>query len=408
MKKLEDFADDINKCSKCGLCQSVCPVYKLTGNDCAVSRGKFVMLDGVLKGDLKLNKNIEKYLDMCLKCGKCKQFCPSNIDVCDIFNTAKYECAKNTFHGKFEKFLESRAVLGHVIKFFKLFTKAGLPRNDSFSLAPCGGFADGWNGVKPDSEQIEPTGAQLHGRNSESTEQIQDRRGCRKATGEGLIKLLYFKGCVNDVFPKVEYALKKIFSHLDVEVIERDFECCGLPFLSSGNMERFEEVKKHNLELINSCDFDYILTDCASCEHTLKTYGCKNIINAAEFLAYQDIKFRFKKPVKVTFHKPCHLENDDFFKPLLGKCENVEYVEMKDYDECCGFAGEFAIKNTKISLEISRQKAENAFATGAEYIITTCPACIMGLHQGFMAARKKAPKIMNIVEFFSTADILDK
>lgn len=49
MKKLEDFKEDINKCSKCGLCQSVCPVYKITGNDCAVSRGKFVMLDGVLK-----------------------------------------------------------------------------------------------------------------------------------------------------------------------------------------------------------------------------------------------------------------------------------------------------------------------------------------------------------------------
>ena len=63
MKNLNDFKDDINKCSKCGLCQSVCPVYKITGNDCAVSRGKFVMLDGVIKGDLKLNKNIEKYLD---------------------------------------------------------------------------------------------------------------------------------------------------------------------------------------------------------------------------------------------------------------------------------------------------------------------------------------------------------
>ena len=63
MNNLNDFKDDINKCSKCGLCQSVCPVYKITGNDCAVSRGKFVMLDGVIKGDLKLNKNIEKYLD---------------------------------------------------------------------------------------------------------------------------------------------------------------------------------------------------------------------------------------------------------------------------------------------------------------------------------------------------------
>ena len=374
MKKLEDFADDINKCSKCGLCQSVCPVYKITGNDCAVSRGKFVMLDGVLKGDLKLNKNIEKYLDMCLKCGKCKDFCPSNIDVCEIFNTAKYECAKNTFHGKVEKFLESKWVFGGFIKFIKKFPL--IRPSDTFS----------------------------------------------RHRGEGYVKLLYFKGCVNNVYPKTERALKKIFSHLNVEIIERDFDCCGLPFLSSGNMERFEEVKKYNLELINNCHFDYILTDCASCESTLKGYKNPSpgttshplpqgeivkFLNAAEFLAGQDIKFKFKKPVKVTFHKPCHLENDDFLKPLLEKCENLEYIEMKDYDECCGFAGEFAIKNPKISRAISKQKALNAVATGADYILTTCPACVMGLYQGFLAAGKKTPKIMNIIEFLSIAEILD-
>lgn len=356
MKKLEDFADDINKCSKCGLCQSVCPVYKLTGNDCAVSRGKFVMLDGVLKGDLKLNKNIEKYLDMCLKCGKCKDFCPSNIDVCKIFNTAKYEYAKNTLLGKLEKFLESRLVFGNFINFFKTFPL--IRRSAAFSPA---------NGKK--------------------------------------VKLLYFKGCVNEVFPKVENSLKKIFSHLDVEIIEKNFECCGLPFLSSGNMERYEEVKKHNLELMD-CEYDYILTDCASCEDTLQSYGCKNVTNALDFLGLQNIKFVFKNPVKVTFHKPCHLENDNFLKPLLDKCENLEYVEMKDYDECCGFAGEFAIKNAKISQAISKQKAENALATGADFIVTMCPACIMGLHQGFLAAHKKAPKIINLVELLATAEIL--
>ncbi len=395
MKKLEDFADDINKCSKCGLCQSVCPVYKITGNDCAVSRGKFVMLDGVLKGDLKLNKNIEKYLDMCLKCGKCKDFCPSNIDVCEIFNTAKYECAKSTFHGKVEKFLESKWVFGNILKIFKFFVQCSA-------------------GFKPLTRDYVPPSPSR----GEGIESFSSLQPCNSAT----VRLLYFQGCVNTVYPKTERAFKKICAHLDnVEIIERDFDCCGLPFLSSGNMERFEEVKKHNLELIESCDFDYILTDCASCESTLKGYpspgttshplpqGARvETINAAEFLAEQDITFKFKKPVKVTFHKPCHLENDDFLKPLLEKCKNVEYVEMKDYDECCGFAGEFAIKNPKISREISKQKALNAYETGADYILTTCPACVMGLYQGFLAAGKKAPKIMNIIEFLSLAEIEGK
>lgn len=382
MKKLEDFADDINKCSKCGLCQSVCPVYKITGNDCAVSRGKFVMLDGVLKGDLKLNKNIEKYLDMCLKCGKCKDFCPSNIDVCEIFNTAKYECAKNTIQGKFEKFFESKLVFGTFMKFMKIFRRIN------------------------------------------STASISGNRG------EGCIKLLYFKGCVNNVYPKTERALKKIFSNLNVEIIERDFDCCGLPFLSSGNMERFEEVKKYNLALMDS-DFDYILTDCASCESTLKGYfnsthaplttedkkasferavarsdGGFSFVNAAEFLAGQNIKFKFKKPVKVTFHKPCHLENDEFLKPLLQKCENVEYIEAEDYDECCGFAGEFALKNHKISKNISVKKANNIAKTNADIVLTTCPACILGIKHGFLFSGKKSPKIMNIMEFFADSQII--
>ncbi len=371
MKKLEDFAGDINKCSKCGLCQSVCPVYKLTGNDCAVSRGKFVMLDGVLKGDLKLNRNIEKYLDLCLKCGKCTNFCPSSINVCDIFNTAKYECAKNTFHGRFEEFLESKFVFGNILNFFRKFPL--IRRSVSFCT-------------------------------KQRQASLSANSVCYPHNGKGCLKLLYFKGCVNEAYPKVENALKTILAHLDVELIERNFECCGLPFLSSGNMKRFEEVKNRNLELMN-CEYDYILTDCASCEHTLKSYGCKNVRNALDFIAEQNIKFSFKSHKKVTFHKPCHLESDKFLRPLLKKCENVEYIEMNGYDECCGFAGEFALKNSKISREISKKKAENAALTGADVLLTLCPACIMGLHQGFIFSRKKAPPIKNLVEFLSEAEI---
>ena len=395
MKKLEDFADEINKCSKCGMCQAACPLYKLTGNDCAVSRGKFVMLDGVLKGDLKLGKNIEKYLDMCLKCGKCKGFCPSSIDVCEILNVAKAECAKETLHGKIIKFLQSRLVFGNLIKFGKV-----------LSLTRISKLAVGWGKVV--AFPTKNIGTICRGK-SDSVPNQND-------TGLKPTKLLYFKGCVNEVFPSVANAFIKICSHLDnVEIIERDFECCGLPFLSSGNLERYEEVKKHNLELMN-CEFDYLLTDCASCESTLKGYSSnfadpttenntKLFINAAEFLAEQKLKFRFKKPVRVTFHKPCHLEEDGFLHKLLEKCENVEYIEMKDYDECCGFAGEFAIKNSKLSIQLAKQKAENAYATGADYVLTSCPACVLGLREGFWALGKKAPKIMNVVEFLALAEI---
>ena len=91
MKRLEDLKENIHKCSKCGLCQAECPIYKSTRNDCTVSRGLFIMLRGYLKGELKLTKGIKRYLDLCLKCGKCSEFCPSGIDAVEIIATAKSE-----------------------------------------------------------------------------------------------------------------------------------------------------------------------------------------------------------------------------------------------------------------------------------------------------------------------------
>ena len=377
MHKLEDFRNEINKCSKCGLCQSVCPIYKLTGNDCAVSRGKFIMLDGVLKGDLKLNKTINKYLDLCLKCDKCSNFCPSAIDVCKIFETAKYEYAQNSFWSKFVFFLESKFVFGNFLKFSQNIQKI----------------------MKSTHHHLQ-TGKQLFA----PTASIRDV-GAKKTKKE---KLLYFKGCVNTIFPQTDNFLHKLFDNSNIEIIEKDFDCCGLPFLSSGNLERYEEVKAHNLSLMN-CEYDYILTDCASCESTLKKYfrSAQNdtkFINLGELVARQNIKFKFKKPIKVTFHKPCHLENDDFWLKIIENCENVEYVKMNDYDECCGLSGEFALKNHKISLALAKQKAKNIVETEADYVVTTCPACVIGLKLGLLGV-KKTPKVVSLSDFLSFASI---
>ena len=125
-------------------------------------------------------------------------------------------------------------------------------------------------------------------------------------------------------------------------------------------------------------------------------------ISLGELIVRQGMKFKFPKPIKVTFHKPCHLESDDFLKPLLENCDNVEYIKMKDYDDCCGFAGEFAIKNHKISMSISKKKAQNIINTGADYVITTCPACILGLNQGLLGK----VKVLSLTDFISQAHLL--
>lgn len=357
MKQLRDYANEINKCSKCGLCQSVCPIYKITGNDCAVSKGKFVMLDGVLRGDLRLSKTINKYLEMCLKCGKCSNFCPSGIDVCEIFSTAKAEYIKNKTEGKLVKILESDKIFDRLIN-----------------------FAEKLHRRKPLTQKVNP-----------------------------ISTLMFFKGCANKIFPSSEFAVKKIFSNLPYNLIEpNNIKCCGVPFLSSGNLERYEDVKNFNSDIMNNADCDYILTDCASCLSALKNYKTINkpIIDIIEFLSGLDLEFNFQKNTRVTFHKPCHFDNYDAFIKLIAKCKNVEYIEMPDYDECCGFAGQFALTNRKLSLQISKNKVNNAISVNPDIILTSCPACIIGLKQGLLQIKtKNCPKIMNITEFIANAHI---
>ena len=354
MKTLKDYKNELNKCSKCGLCQAVCPIFKITGNECAVSKGKFVMLEGVEKGDLKLSPTINKYLEMCLKCGKCKDFCPSDIEVCDIFATAKHEYIKNSLEGKFVKLLESEFLFDNTIKLLSKFT---LKKN------------------------------------------FQQRQNAKQ-------KALFFGGCYNKIFPKSENSLKTVLENFDVDLKEADFKCCGVPFLSSGNLERYEEVKSYNLNLINNSDCDFVLTDCASCRDAISKYEGinKKVMMFGEFVQPLLREFlktcAFEKPLRVTYHKPCHIENCDYVERIFSDPKNFEYIRMKDFDECCGFAGQFAITNRKLSLKISKQKAENILSTGADIVVTECPACILGIKQGFSQIKSdKKPLVMNLTEF---------
>lgn len=371
MKTLKDYEKELSKCSKCGQCQVACPVYKLTKNDCTVSRGKFIMLHGVTQGELKLSKNINKYLDMCLKCGKCSDFCPAGIDALEIINCAKHEYMKNTVLGKFINFFQSRLVFSNMIKMMaRIFTPLS-----SGEGAVAGEFMNAGEGK------------------------------------ERVLSVIYFKGCVNQIFPNTDKYLSKIFENSYIEIVSPDFDCCGLPFLSEGNMKRFEQSVKTNIANLNT-SYDYLVTDCASCESTLLSYpkyfDCdikpEKTLNWGDIIAMKNVKFEFEKPIKVTFHKPCHLKNDSFFEKIIQNCTNVEYIKMDDYDQCCGFAGSFALKNRQLSKEISKNKAINIRNTNADYIITSCPACILGLKQGLFLTGNKKTKVLSLLEFLSTAD----
>ena len=324
MKHLAEYKEEIHSCSKCGLCQAVCPVYKITGNDCTVSRGLFVMLKGLIKGDLKMSKKINRYLDLCLKCGACSKFCPSGINVVDIIVQAKSEYFKKHPFEKLISFFQKHFFFGFGVNVLSLFSK----------------------NIK--SEKFDK-------------------------------KVVYFGGCTGMM--KGNRAVVKLLNSCNIEVVYPNFKCCGIPFYVRGDMDNFNKYKESYLEIIEKYGIKDVVTTCASCEKTIKSFSEQiNVKNIFEYIRENNLKLRLKKKMKVTFHKPCNIENYNDIEWILNNTENLEYVEMEDFDKCCGLNGVSKISEYNIMSKIFKSKHNNIVNSGAAIVLTSCLGCEVALN----------------------------
>ena len=55
-----DIKEEVYKCSKCGLCQSVCPIYLATKNEMYLSRGRYIVLNNSYNYNKKLSTKFIK------------------------------------------------------------------------------------------------------------------------------------------------------------------------------------------------------------------------------------------------------------------------------------------------------------------------------------------------------------
>ena len=388
--KLSDYKEEVYKCSGCGLCQGVCPVYLAIKKECAVSRGKFKLLNAIINGDAKYSKKVLEFMDLCLHCNKCTNFCPSEINAQKIIETAQADMLNDGIINR-PKLLLARTLanktLMRIVKFlvnivrnFKLLEMINL-----FNC-PNNKLARGFLKIK-----IKPEKANI--------------------SDEKTIKALYFKGCINNyINPSGQNAVKNLLMGTNVEVIEADFNCCGLPLKTTGDFENFKKVIKENLQIIAKMEFDYLIFDCTSCKSTFLGYAdflegeekeqalklSEKIVSIYELLDIINYAPNAPKE-KVTVHYPCHIDEKE--KSAIKKIlKNFALVESENADTCCGASGSFILHNNKISKEISSKKAEGIIKTGAEVVVTTCPSCVLGLKHGLIS-QKADTEVLQLSEF---------
>lgn len=378
-KTLKDYTEDVYKCTKCGLCQSVCPVYKATGKETAVSRGKFTLLNGVIAGKLKLNKKISKNLELCLGCKACYDFCPSGISAEEIISAARHESIKINGTGFIKRFIrdnfQSNFRLGILKIGLDLYRFLNLHVLLSRFFIP-----------------LRMTECFLR-------EYIKYKK-LTPAKPPSKLKLVYFPGCINNyVNSSVKNAVLIVLEKNGYSpIVPKNFKCCGIAAKSAGDFETFSKLAEHNVNQIPD-DVDYIITDCASCGSVLEFYPkfAEKAININKFLAQREIYIpeNVKIDKKITYHDPCHLKRFQkvYEEPrkLIRQLQGADFKEMKDADVCCGAAGTFCVSQPEISKIISSEKAQNILDTDADIVCTSCAGCKIGLYQGLIEKKSQIP-----------------
>ena len=112
-------------------------------------------------------------------------------------------------------------------------------------------------------------------------------------------------------------------------------------------------------------------------------------------------------PHKVTYHPTCHglrgLGLGERPRRLLEAVKGLELAELPGADECCGFGGTFALKNSDVSAAMGADKVRHAESTGAEVLCAADNSCLMHIG-GTMARLRTAMRPVHIAEILASTE----
>ena len=397
------------RCSKCGACTAVCPLYQETVQEGMTARGKLALIEAVQDGALQPSERMRQRLEDCLLCGACAQNCPSMVPTLELFLEARGELADRFGvplpMRLFLRALGSSRAQAAGMPAMRAMQRAGLTRlvgSGAAALVPAPLRA---------ALQAVPV---LPGRSFRA-------RHAREFDGAGRrAPVAYFVGCMmNWAYVDAAEATYHALTRTGIRVDCPPVVCCGMPHQVTGDRAAARALARENVRLLDG--YETIVTDCASCGAALKGYGellkddpalggaaaalASRIRDVSQVLVVPDrVRSSREDRVRVTYHEPCHLGRGQNVRAepreLLQSLPGVQYVEMKGADVCCGGAGSFCFTHPDLSVKIGEAKVSSILATRAEVVVSGCPSCLSQLRTLLRAAGSPV-RVCHPVELFT-------
>jgi L-lactate dehydrogenase complex protein LldE len=233
------------------------------------------------------------------------------------------------------------------------------------------------------------------------------------------VRISLFIPCYVDQFlPGVGIAMVEVLERLGHEVrVPGGQTCCGQPAFNSGYVDEAKKVARHVLRTFEGSDA--VVVPSGSCASMLRVFtpemfdGDPDRTDAAalaqrtfefsEFLVDRlgvtDVGAAF--PHVVTFHDGCHglreLGIHAAPRTLLQHVRGLTLLGMDEAATCCGFGGSFSVKFPSVSTAMADTKCESIGRSGAAYVVSNDPSCLMQI-AGRLSRRGERARAIHLAE----------
>jgi L-lactate dehydrogenase complex protein LldE len=241
------------------------------------------------------------------------------------------------------------------------------------------------------------------------------------------VRVALFITCLADtLYPSVGAATVQVLERLGHEVVFPEQTCCGQMHINTGyqreaiplirgHVAAFEDYEamvapsgscvgcvRHQHEVVARRAGDDALADRAAAVAS-RTYELSEFL--VDVLGVDDVGAYY--PHRVTYHPTCHslrmLHIGDKPLRLLNKVRGIDLVELPDADQCCGFGGTFALKNSDTSTAMLSDKMRNILGTKSEVCTAGDSSCLMHIGGGLSRLRT-ATRTVHLAEILAATE----
>jgi glycolate oxidase iron-sulfur subunit len=397
---LADALPGINACVHCGFCLQACPTYLNLEDENDSPRGRIFLMRSLLEGTVKPDDpSVQQHIDQCLGCRACEPVCPSGVPYGQLLEATRAtlrESEPTPFIARLILVVFAREWLLRPAMFFSRFLAATPIPTLMSGIKGRLGFA---------MAMLASTG-----RSIERSRYQPISRGER-----GSVAIL--RGCVMDgLFSETNRATRRVLTVNGYAMVEAAGQnCCGALHAHAGDLETARSLARRNIAAFDrsGAGASFIAVNAAGCGAIMKEYGhllkgdpewheraaafAARVRDVSELLAAAGPKPGGMLPIKVTYDAPCHLQHAQRVTqaPLsvLAAIPGLELVPLHDSDQCCGSAGIYNLIEPDTSDAVLAPKLANIAATGAPWVTTGNPGCLMQIGAGLIRAEISARTI---------------